>query len=169
MAGETRRTEAREEAAPQSTEATTMEEGRERQRAQRIWAAANLSAQMLLGGDLRLAATLKAYEPPHHGPSPTQPYSFYLMEHDGPTPVPNNKTSPCPFDDSDDPGLFCTHPAFEGWLGSFGWARVGNNFFTGLYFIDTFRASGLQSPPPPPPARAACASLQRRRVVGGCE
>ena len=36
MAGETRRTQAREEAAPQSTEATTMEKRRERKSAQRM-------------------------------------------------------------------------------------------------------------------------------------
>ena len=35
-AGETRRTEARAETAPQSTEATTMEKGRERKSAQRM-------------------------------------------------------------------------------------------------------------------------------------
>ena len=35
---------------------------------------------------------------------------------------------------------FCTHEQFEKWLAAYKWTRVANNYLTGLWYNDTFRA-----------------------------
>ena len=36
---------------------------------------------------------------------------------------------------------YCTHEEFDAWLGAFAWARVGNNYLTGIFYNDTFRTA----------------------------
>ena len=104
------------------------------------WVVANITAAVLLGdGNLTLGGDeLWGDDWPRHGPSPSQPYSFYLMEHDGPTPAPNS--SSVAVDCYPSVTQYCTHEEFDAWLGAFAWARVGNNYLTGIFYNDTFRA-----------------------------
>lgn len=102
------------------------------------WIVGNVMPAMLLGnGNLSQADELWGNQWPHHGPSPTQPYSFYLMEHDGPTPIPSSSATVNCFPNITN---FCTHEQFEKWLAAYEWNRVGNNYLVGIYYNDTFRA-----------------------------
>ena len=98
------------------------------------WAVGDITAETLTGeGDVTKATPLHADDWPRHGPSPTQPYIFYLLEHEGPTP--DLSTTHC----WPDVNLFCAQSDFKAWLAAQPWTLVATNYLVGVYYNDTFR------------------------------
>ena len=100
------------------------------------YVAANVAAATLAGdGDVSKADQYWTNDFPRHGPSPTQHYNFYLMEHDGPTPAALNATACWPAVHQ-----YCSQADFQTLLDEPFWTLVAAQYLTGLYYNDTFRA-----------------------------
>mmetsp|Transcript_148648 Transcript_148648/g.276969 ORF Transcript_148648/g.276969 Transcript_148648/m.276969 type:complete len:596 (+) Transcript_148648:74-1861(+) len=102
------------------------------------WMVGNISAATLKGSGNLSEGALMYKLWPHHGPSPSQRYSFELYEHDGPTPPPGSSSAPrnCYPDFTD----FCKASEWKTWLHSYPWTKVASNWLTLIYYEDTFRA-----------------------------
>lgn len=99
------------------------------------WAVANLTAATLTGsGNMREGIAVRK-EWPHHGPGPSQRYSFLLMEHDGPTPVMDTATTVgnCFLAD------MCPVSMWETWITSLPWTKVSENYVTLVWHEDPYR------------------------------